>query len=217
MHVFAKLGLVFIAVSCSTGSEQKGKSGQADAAATPTTLPGGNNNSSAPSEGFYTGFDGGTTKFALILPGFRSYTVKDPSIAKVEQIEVTLSEKTVEDLLKKQKEKNPEINVDFLKSRFAGKQTAYKIVPLKAGVTYLQSKGREGQGRNNGAWNRGDQQKLTVADYSADAVAAGKKRYTTDGAGNLKACRSCHETGESNAPPHELGRIMEISDADAHT
>jgi len=170
-------------------------------------------------DGFYTGFDG-TDKFSLLLPGFRKYTVTDASIAKIDTVTVTVSQATIDEIVAKIKEDNPDITdtqINRVKGQFSRQRTIYKLTPLKAGRTTLTTSAAGGHGGPGGGsggdvWQKGDQVALIVETYTADEVAAGKDRYTRAGDGNKRPCASCHETGEAGAPPHELGDVMQIPD-----
>lgn len=163
---------------------------------------------------FYSGFDG-VNDYSLLLPGFRDYTIADPSVATITKENITLSESTIATLMEEVKTANPDFD-DTQIERFRGtltrQQSAYRITPLKAGTTILQST-RGGRGGKD-SWGSGSTGiQLTVNSYTPEQYAAGAERYNTGGSGLLKACKSCHETGESGAPSHELGNIKEISDS----
>jgi len=184
----------------------------------------GNNESSEQSEGvvstnsgglaFYTGYDG-VNDYSLLLPGSRDYTIGDSSVANIKKETVVLSAATVAELLAEVKAANSSFDANA-ETRFlemlGREQAAYRITPKKSGQTTLStSRGNRG-GRDN--WGSADAAiQLTVNNYTADQFSAGQTRYTTAGSGLLKACKSCHETGAEGAPPHELGNIKEISDA----
>lgn len=179
----------------------------------------GSTSVSSSNDGYFTGLDG-VNDYSLLLPRFREFTIEDPTIAKVESIKVTLSQATIDELIADAKAENP----DFEDARFiktlGREQTVYKITPLKAGTTAIKTSGGRGgkAGTSQSGWSKSENLNLTVTKYTAEQLEAGKKRYTTDGGGgNLRACKSCHETGAEGAPPHELGRIAEISDAGAKT
>ena len=159
--------------------------------------------------GLYTGFDG-ATDYSLLVPGFRSYKADDPSAVKVDQISVKLSDAVVNELIAKEKEANPTFDEPRFRKIFGRDQKAYKITPLKAGKSTLTVT-RDGGG-GGGTWKKGDKITVYVSAYSAEAYNKGKERYARAGTGNKRACKSCHETGVAGAPPHELGRVMEISD-----
>jgi hypothetical protein len=159
----------------------------------------------------------------LLLPSFRSYQVEDPSIANVEEIKVSLSEDTIDELLVSVTKEMPDFPVDRFKGFLGRERTVYRVVPLKAGTTALITSappggggrpGGGGGGRGGDVWGSSQQEKigLVVTAYEPGLVAIGEERYTTPGEGSLKACESCHAGGENGAPPHELGRIMEIND-----
>lgn len=202
---------------CKDGSKQADGGGNAGASTTPT--PASSSNQVTDGSALYTGFDG-KTDFSILLPGFRSYTVDDPSMAKIEALQVTLSEATITELVTEAKASNPNLDETRFKSQFSRQRTTFRIKPLKAGTVILRSARPGGGGPRNDVWaqGKGGTTSLIIADYSAgNMVDTGKSRYTTSGAGNLKACASCHETGNEGAPPHELGRVMEISDVNLLT
>ena len=163
---------------------------------------------------FYTGYDG-KNDYSLLLPGFREYTIEDSSIAKIKKETVTLSEETISELIsevKKTNDKFDEAAEKRFRERLGRQQSAYRITPLKSGKTTLHtSRGNRG-GRDS--WGENDVGiTLVVNKYTPSQYDAGKERYTTERSGLLKACKSCHETGAEDAPPHELGNIKEISDS----
>jgi len=170
-------------------------------------------------DGYYTGFDG-TTDYSLLLPRFRTFSLEDPSIAKVENVKVTLSQSIIDELIAKAKQDNPDFEDSRFRQMLGREQTVYKITPLKAGKTAIKTSGGRGgsAGRDQTGWSKSTNINLIVTAYTAQQLEVGKKRYMTDGGGgNLRACKSCHETGAEGAPPHELGRIAEISDNQAMT
>jgi hypothetical protein len=210
-----------LAAGCNQSAKEKsgeknGNAGDASGTGTGTSTGSGDDESN---DAYYTGIDG-TNDYTLLLPNFRNLTVKDPSVATVEAVEVTLSQTTIDTLVAEQKKKNPDFEDDRFKEMLGHKQTTYKVTPLKAGRTVLQTSGGRGgePGRKQSGWGASKNIDLIVTEYTADQLDAGKSRYTTDGGGgNLRACAECHETGKEGAPPHELGRIMELSDKDALT
>lgn len=168
-----------------------------------------------PNDGFFTGFDG-TTDYSILVPRFRTMTIKDASVAKIEEIKVKLPETTLQKIIEARKAEDPNFDAERFK-RFLGRdQTVYKITPLKAGRTTIQTSGGRGggPGRGQNGWGKSKEIDLVVTAYTSEQFAVGKARYETEGGGKLKACKSCHETGEKGAPPHELGRIMEVNEAD---
>ena len=170
-------------------------------------------------DGYFTGFDG-VTDYSILVPKFRNLVVEDESIAKVESVKITLSAAIIDELVAKAKVDNEEFNETGFRKMIGREQTTYKITPLKAGKTVIStSGGRGGQpNKQQNGWAKSAKIDLVVTSYTEEQLASGKSRYTTDGGGgNLRACKSCHETGEEGAPPHELGKIMEISDKQAMT
>jgi mono/diheme cytochrome c family protein len=141
-------------------------------------------------------------------------------LAKIEELNVTLSEAVIQQLLAQAKADDPTKFTDeyvaFFSQRFARQQKVTKITPLKAGKTSLLSS-RGGRGGSD-AWGSANASvSLTIEDYTNSKFAAGESRYKTEGEGNLKACYSCHGSGAEGAPSHQLGRISQISDKDALT
>ena len=131
-----------------------------------------------------------------------------------------LSQTIIDELVAEAKVTNPSFDDTRFKQALGREQVTYKITPLKPGRTKLiTTGGRGGQpGRQQSGWSKSPEIDLVVQAYTLDQLAKGMARYTTDGGGgNLRACKSCHESGNEGAPPHELGRIMEISDKDAMT
>ncbi|MCX6127766.1 MAG: hypothetical protein NTX25_01720 [Proteobacteria bacterium] len=169
-------------------------------------------------DSFYTGFDG-KTDYSLLIPKFREISIQDESIAKVESIKITLSSPIIEELVAEAKKANAQFDEARFRKMLGKEQLTYKITPLKAGKTSLLTSGGRGgkPGKSQAGWDKTTKINLIVSAYTADQLATGKKRYTEKGTGTMQACASCHETGEDNAPPHELGRIMEISDTQAVT
>lgn len=150
-----------------------------------------------------TGFDG-TDQYSLFLPGRTEYTIKDASIALVEGISVVLSEETIWELISAQKEKNPSFDEEAFRKSFPATQTAYRLVPLKAGSTTITA-------TRNG---KATELKLNIVQYPANAVEVGKARYDNPtGTGTTRSCLSCH--GGEGAPSHAMGRVMQINDAEA--
>ncbi len=151
----------------------------------------------------HTGFDG-TDKYSLFLPGRTEFKVKDPAIASIEGISVVLSTATIWELIQAQKAKDPNFDEAAFRKNFPATQTAYRLIPLQAGKTVLLS-------TKNG---KTSEVALTVTQYSADAAQIGEARYTNaSGTGKKRACLSCH--GGDGAPSHAMGRVMQISDAEA--
>jgi hypothetical protein len=204
--------------SCNSGSDKKGSSPQPQAAqkgADGTNTQAVTSNS--PNDGFFTGFDG-KTDYSILIPQFRSMSIDDPSVARIEQVKVKLSEATIQSLVQEAKAKNPNFDTVRFQRMFQRENSVNKIIPLKPGRTVIKtSGGRGGQtGRNQSGWGKSPNIDLVVTGYTEEQFNAGKVRYETDGGGgSLKACKSCHETGEQGAPPHELGKIMELNDKDA--
>lgn len=162
---------------------------------------------------FYAGYDG-VNDYSIILPGFRDYTIADPSIATVTKENVLLSEDTVNELIASVQASNPNFTDEAVERfrQFMGReQAAYRITPLRAGTTTLSSN-RGGRGGQDAWGSNSTTTQLVINAYTPEQYSAGQKRYTTSGSGLLKACQSCHETGEEDAPPHELGNIKEVSD-----
>jgi hypothetical protein len=150
----------------------------------------------------------------------REYKVADASVATIKRETVSLAPNTIDQMVEDAKKKEPELFKDpnaenFLRQYLGCSRPAIKITPLKAGKTSIT--GARAQGNNGDRWGQENstQLGLVITQYTPDQFEAGNKRYHTEGSGNLKACKSCHETGEENAPPHELGKISEISDAQA--
>lgn len=208
-------------VGCAQGKEEKkeGKDSKASSTAEESEGDGGAGGDALPpsdeiDNGLYTGIGGGKD-YSIILPGFRSYTSSDESIAKVEKVTVTLSETAIKDLIKDLKKVKPDADEACIKKMFARERSSYKITPLKAGTVKLKS-ARPKNRRSGGFKKNNETMTLVITEYTDAQLAAGEKRYTTDGGGgNLVSCKSCHASGEEGAPPHEMGRVMEISDQEA--
>lgn len=206
---------LLLLLGCNQSATQK--SGDSDKAANAATEEA--TDEEEQNDGYYTGFDG-TTDYSILIPNFRTLTIKDSSVASIEKVKVTLSEATITELLAEVVKEYPDFDTERFKKMLGREQTTYKITPLKAGKTVISTSGGRGgdPGKSQGGWGKSRNIDLVVKEYTADQLAAGQSRYTTDGGGgNLRACKSCHETGEEDAPPHELGRIMELSDKEALT
>lgn len=151
----------------------------------------------------HTGFDG-SAAYSIFLPGRTEFTIKDPTIASLEGISVTLSANTIWELIQARKAKDPNFDEAAFRKSFPAAQKAYRLIPLKAGKTVLTST-KDG---------KSTEVALTVTQYPADATQVGEARYTnTSGSGKKRACLSCH--GGDGAPSHAMGRVMQISDAEA--
>lgn len=217
------LALVLIGVGFTACSEDSKKSNDAPKpAATPgqtatgtggSTTTGDGTGADVPDTGFLLGYDGGKNDYSLLLDQGRNYTIKDTSIATIKKETVKLSAATIDTLIADAKKSNPTLDAtaeNALRQLLGCEQPAFRIVPLKAGKTTMSGGRQGGQDR----FGTASSFNLVVTAYTAAQYDAGKQRYTTDGAGNLKACKSCHEAEtEENAPPHELGRAMSLNDA----
>jgi mono/diheme cytochrome c family protein len=165
---------------------------------------------------YYAGYDG-TTDYSILLPDFRKYALADQSVAKLEEITVTLSDELLNELVAQSKAKNPNFDEEKFKKRFKRERTSFKITPLKAGTLYVATSGGRGgpPGTGQSGFPVSKNIRIVVKQYTAQDLELGKARYETDGGGSLQSCKSCHESADSSAPPHELGRIMQISDSEA--
>jgi hypothetical protein len=215
------LGLGFVA--CSEDSKKKSNDAPKPGASTGQTATGTGSGTTTgdgtgaevPGSGFFLGFDGGKNDYSILLSQGRNYTIKDTSIATIKKETVKLSAETIDTMIADAKKSTPNLDANaenFLRQLLGCEQPAFRIVPLKPGKTTM-SGGRQG-GNSQDRFGQNSNFNLTVTSYTTAQYDAGKQRYTTDGAGNLKACKSCHETvTEENAPPHELGYVMQLSDA----
>lgn len=150
-----------------------------------------------------TGYDG-TGQYTLFLPGRTEYQIKDTAIATLEGVTVTLSAETIWELISAQKQKDPSFDEEAFRKIFPTSQTAYRLIPLKAGSTTMMA-------TKNGNTT---EIKLNVVQYPDNAPEIGKARYyNTEGTGKKRACISCH--GGEGAPSHAMGRVMQINDAEA--
>jgi len=165
---------------------------------------------------YYAGFDGVNNYGILVRERGATLSLADSSVASITPQNITLDQATIDSLIA-----SANIPADRLE-RFKGfigrEQTAYLITPTKTGTTSIVvSGGRGGPGGGAGAGfgTETAQQtiNLVVNSYSSEDYTAGSTRYNTDGTGDQKSCKSCHETGEQNAPPHELGNIKTGTDA----
>ncbi|WP_141734478.1 hypothetical protein [Oligoflexus tunisiensis] len=213
MHLRWKVALAIsasIAISCSSAKQSADKSSGNTGAGSDELI-----NAETT---YYAGYDG-TTDYSILLPDFRKYALADQSVAKLEEIKVTLSDELLNELVAQSKAKNPNFDEEKFKKRFRKERTSYKITPLKAGTLYVATSGGRGgpPGTGQSGFPVSKNIRIVVKQYSAEDLALGKARYETDAGGTLKSCKSCHESADNNAPPHELGRIMQISDSDAST
>ena len=177
-----------------------------------------------PEDGYFLGFDG-KTDFSVLLPPQGRVSIKDPTIARVDTKIVQLSEATINIMVQSLPRNLPQVDPEVLRSLLRRGFPTTSIVPLKPGKTKIELvpipiPGGTGTGGQIGS-NTGTQttrqpvtRDLVVTGYTSNDLALGKKRYETDGGGgSLRSCKSCHEIGaESDAPPHELGRIMNLND-----
>lgn len=216
---FVVMGLGFSACTEESNKKSKDPPKSASTSAQSSTGTGANSTegtgSGAAGSGFSLGYDGGKNDYSLLLTQGRNYTIQDTSIATIKKETVKLSADTIDTLMEELKQLNPDFDStaeERLRQLLGCEQSAYRIVPLKAGKTTM-SGGRQG-GNPQDRFGQSSTFNLVVSSYTQAQYDAGKQRYTTDGAGNLKACKSCHETvTEENAPPHELGNAMQLSDA----
>jgi hypothetical protein len=104
-------------------------------------------------------------------------TIADPSVAKIEQIKVKLSESTITTLLAEQKKKEPNFDETRFKSMLEREVSAYKITPLKAGQTIIQTSGGRGgdAGRGQRGWGKSKDINLVITQFSEAEFDAGKK------------------------------------------
>lgn len=176
-------------------------------------------------KGYYLGYDG-QNDFSIILPGFRTYKIADSSLATIKEETANLSEATLDAILAAIQKERPEINPATIKPLMPRQFNFYRITPLKPGQTTItlgEARRPPGvperpAGSSSGSGSGGPPIEpagvypLKIYNYARGQVAEGKSRYTTRGSGNLRACTSCHAGGEEGAPPHELGRVMTITD-----
>lgn len=150
----------------------------------------------------YIGFDG-KADYSLLLSG-DWFSLKEAEAAKLENIEFSPSETVKTELMETIKAQPNYMAGDeeYFSDFFEADQKARRLTATKNGNFRLIDRDFP-------------EDKITVVvnKYPESALALGKKRYETDGPGKLKACKSCHETGDLNAPPHELGEVMYCSDA----
>ena len=172
--------------------------------------------------GYFTGYDG-ENDFSILLPGFRSYKLGNGKLASIKKEKAALSEETIDVILEMIAEQNPGVDVSIIRNAMPREMDVVRITPLKPGRTTITlgeiSFPGGGKPPGDGSSNTGlkldppGDYVFKVYDYSDGRVANGKSRYTKKGSGNLQACTSCHAGGKEGAPPHELGRVMNISDS----
>jgi len=178
----------------------------------PTRLPG---------EVYYTGYDGGLTDLSVLVSTSRTLEIEDPTIATARLETINIPEETVNAMIAELKATGETLSANRerrLKERLANPR-AWRLTPLKAGFTYIKAtrapRGSTGTIRPESDWYIPELRTLVVEDYSGGLINTGKIRYEQGSAGS-PACISCHNgTFESGVPSHQIGRVTEISDADA--
>ena len=184
---------------------------------------------SAPQYGgdvYYTGYNG-TADFSIYLPTSRTIEIVDTTVAEVETIEAGFSQEEATQMAADYETETGIILSTGRKQRMIGRlQTAKKtkIRPLKPGVTLLKATRYRSNGevRWDTNWQKGEYRTLVVADYQGVSVPNGQARYDNGGGDQTSspACTVCH-TGQATpsngyiAPPHLLGNVLEVSDANA--
>ena len=89
----------------------------------------------------------------------------------------------------------------------------WQITPQKAGIVSIKA---VRDGRIESVWEVAERRTLVVSEYTATQVSSGESRYINGG--TSMPCTTCHQetyTAAVGAPPHLLGRVIEIDDASA--
>lgn len=172
---------------------------------------------------YFTGIDDSTgfdkNDFSIFITTRRTVTVLDPTIATAVRSNITIDQATVADQIAQFQaayDQAGEVWSQRSKDRWTRRFTnpsITKITPLKAGITAIKA---EREGRTENVWEDAEIRTLVVNKYTAAQVEMGKQRYTTGNQIDV-ACTSCHggdfNTASASAPPHLLGRVIDIDDA----
>jgi len=198
------------------GTSTDGPSGKSGAG---TTLYGGTV--------YHTGFDGNVNNFDIYIRTSRTITVHDPSIVSVSPVsEFELEQAGLTDALAQERVATlKQLYTDagetksarwesFWTRRFKN-PSIWKLSPQKAGVTTISA---ESQRRTESIWEDAEIRTVVVSQYTPEQVEKGRQRY--EGLSGGTACTACHNEAfgdQQGAPPHLLGRVIEINDTDAAT
>jgi len=164
---------------------------------------------------YYAGYDGNATDFSVLIPSFRNATSDletDTTVAVLTTESVTLQTDTIDRLIEERRNTDPTFSdqqEERLRRMLGGNHLAYKIVPTGAGITYFEMRQ---PGPPSAFGFNTEKVGIIVNQYDSDQITAGLTRYNSGQGDTLAGCISCHASGVSGAPPHQLGRIMELSD-----
>lgn len=180
--------------------------------------PGGNSNITLPTrlagEVYYTGYDGGINDLSVLISTRRTLVIDDPSIATASLESIEIPTTTVDGMVAELKaiEEVSSRREQRLRERLATAR-AWRITPLKAGTTLIRATrtGSDGAVRPESVWYNAELRTLVVSAYTSEQIQLGETRYLN----GVPSCASCHTDPTSGAPTHEIGRVTEISDADA--
>ena len=180
--------------------------------------PGGNSSVNLPSrlagEVYYTGYDGGINDMSVLISTRRTLVVEDTSVATASLESINIPTTKVEEMITKLKavEEVSSRREQRLRERLATAR-AWRITPLKAGTTLIKATrtGSDGAIRPESVWYKAELRTLVGSAYTPDQIQMGETRYLN----GTPSCASCHTDPASRAPTHEIGRVTEISDADA--
>ena len=166
---------------------------------------------------YYTGFDNNVNNYDIFINTSRAITIHDPSVATANQEFVTVDAVTVAQQVEQIAALYAQAGENFSSGRRAryerrfANPSIWKIRPLKAGITTFSA---ESARRTESIWEKAEIRTIVVSAYSAQQVQQGQIRYES----GSPACTQCHNTSFNSAvgaPPHLLGRVMEINDNDA--
>jgi len=184
---------------------------------------------------YYTGYDG-VNNYDIFIATSRNVTVHDPSVAtaikltasdfpSITEAKVASQIAALEQVYTNFGETMSNRRKSFWERRFKN-PSVWKISPVGPGITTISA---ESQRRTESIWENAEIRTIYVSEYTPQQVQQGMDRYTNGNGGNNGfACSTCHKEsffqntatapslGDTfNAPPHLLGRVIEINDADA--
>jgi len=177
---------------------------------------------SIPGTVYHTGFvqnnPTGNSEFTLFVRTGRTIEIEDTTVATVAPALVNVDSEVVDLQLAEMQAAYDEAGETWSARRKAHMKddhlTAprfWKIIPLKSGVTAV--KAFRSRDRWESIWEKPEIRTLVVTEYTQDQIEQGRQRYTAGGSG--MACTNCHSDAFNStvgAPPHLLGRVIEIDD-----
>lgn len=162
---------------------------------------------------YYTGYDG-TNDFTLLVSTSRELEIMDETVATAVRQSFPVDQTVVDELIAEYKAIDPTLSANReqrLRERLQT-ATAWRITPNGPGITTIKAtRSQNGTVDPESVWQNAEIRTLVVESYSSNQVAVGQQRYNANGSG----CKGCHGTGEFDAPTHQLGRVIEISDENA--